>query len=120
MSNFKDFKRKLKENKGKILAGTMFGVTVIGGVVYIITNNGRLKKAEDDIQLLKDVVSDDVLYTLKDSLKRRLRYAEGKLNNALMNDNVITDEDIKMRKEEIEAITNQLFKLDKAVDILNK
>ena len=114
MKKTEKFKRKVQENKAKIITGSIFIVTVIGGVVYVSITNDRIKRNEEDIQLLKDVMSDDIIYTLKESLKRRLRYAETKLNNALLNDNVITEGDIKVRKEEIAAINEQLLKLNKA------
>ena len=114
MNNPGKIKQKLKKNKVKIIVGTIFTITVIGGVKYIMIINNRLKKDEADIQLLKDVMSDDIIYTLKESLKRRLRYAETKLNNALMNDNVMTEGDIEIRKEEIASISEQLLKVDDA------
>ena len=130
MSRFKEFKQKLKDNKGKIIAGIIF----VSGVAYVIVKqNGTIKELkldiskqsdiisdqQEDIDVLKSVMSKTVLSSLKDSVKRQLRYAEGKLNNALKNDNVISEADKKLREEEIEFFSQQLEKIFKAEELLS-
>ena len=130
MSRFKEFKQKLKDNKGKIIAGIIF----VSGVTYVIVKqNGTIKELkldiskqsdvisnqQEDIDILKSVMSKTVLSSLKDSVKRQLRYAEGKLNNALKNDNVISEADKKLREEEIEFFSQQLEKIFKAEELLS-
>ena len=130
MSRFKEFKQKLKDNKGKIIAGIIF----VSGVAYVVVKqNGTIKELkldiskqsdvisnqQEDIDVLKSVMSKTVLSSLKDSVKRQLRYAEGKLNNALKNDNVISEADKKLREEEIEFFSQQLEKIFKAEELLS-
>ena len=130
MSRFKEFKQKLKDNKGKIIAGIIF---VSGATYVIVKQNGTIKELkldiskqsdvisnqQEDIDILKSVMSKTVLSSLKDSVKRQLRYAEGKLNNALKNDNVISEADKKLREEEIEFFSQQLEKIFKAEELLS-
>ena len=130
MSRFKEFKQKIKDNKGKIIAGIIF----VSGVTYVIVKqNGTIKELkldiskqsdvisnqQEDIDVLKSVMSKTVLSSLKDSVKRQLRYAEGKLNNALKNDNVISEADQTLREEEIEFLSQQLEKIFKAEELLS-
>ena len=130
MSRFKEFKQKVKDNKGKIITGIIF----VSGVAYVIVRqNGTIKELkldiskqsdvisnqQEDIDVLKSVMSKTVLSSLKDSVKRQLRYAEGKLNNALKNDNVISEADKKLREEEIEFFSRQLEKIFKAEELLS-
>lgn len=130
MSRFKEFKQKIKDNKGKIIAGIIF----VSGVAYVIVKqNGTIKELkldiskqsdiisdqQEDIDVLKSVMSKTVLSSLKDSVKRQLRYAEGKLNNAIKNDNVISEADKKLREEEIEFFSQQLEKIFKAEELLS-
>ena len=85
MSKFKEFKQKVKDNKGKIITWFIF----IGGVTYVIvTKNNTIKelqlndiRQQEDIEILKSVMSDGVLTSLKETLTRKLRYNEGRLNN---------------------------------------
>ena len=138
MSKFERIKQKIRENKGKIILGCVS----VAGVIYVITKqNGKIKLLEsnvkllsdenetlcndvktlnNDVRVLKGVLTDNVLANMKQSLKRQLRYAEGKLNNALLNDNVISEADIKLRKEEIESIGKELLKIDDAREVLSK
>ena len=131
MSKFEKIKQKIKENKGKIILGCIS----VAGVIYVIVNqNGKIKMLSDenvtlsnnvktlndDVGVLKGVLTENVLANMKQSLKRQLRYAEGKLNNALLNDNVISEADIKLRKEEIESIGKELLKIDEAREVLSK
>ena len=130
ISRFNEFKQKIKDNKGKIIAGIIF----VSGVTYVIVKqNGTIKELkldiskqsdvisnqQEDIDVLKSVMSKTVLSSLKDSVKRQLRYAEGKLNNALKNDNVISEADKKLREEEIEFFSQQLEKIFKAEELLS-
>ena len=78
-----------------------------------------ISNQQEDIDVLKSVMSKTVLSSLKDSVKRQLRYAEGKLNNALKNDNVISEADKKLREEEIEFFSQQLEKIFKAEELLS-
>ena len=95
MSRFKEFKQKLKDNKYKIIAGTI----TIAGVVYVIVKQGNTlnklqldnKQQREDIDLLKHIMDGTVLASLKESLTRKLRYAEGRLANGLK-DGVMTRE----------------------------
>ena len=129
MSKFKEFKQKVKDNKGKIITSLL----VIGGVTFVIVKqNGTIKqlkindakqaeeiaKQAKDIAILKSVMNENVLSSLKASLTRKLRYAEGRLNNALLNDNVISEADKLLREEEIEFFSKELEKITEAEKLL--
>ena len=142
----KSFKEKVKENRGKIIAGVIFGVTIIGGgyVIYdknkqidILKNENKaltknilesvkeccdlreqVDQNTEDIELLRDVMSKDVIGTLKEALIRKLRYHEGRLNNGIKS-NTIEEADILMHKETIDFVNNQLLKLAKAEERLD-
>ena len=122
----KSFKEKVKENKGKILTGVIFGVTIIGGSYVVLSKNKRInileeqvKQNTEDIELLRDVMSKDLIGTLKESLIRKLRYHEGRLNNGIKNDNKMTEADKKMHEETIAYVNKQLLKLAKAEERLD-
>ena len=129
VSKFKEFKQKVKDNKGKIITSLL----VIGGVTFVIVKqNGTIKqlkindakqaeeiaKQAKDIAILKSVMNENVLSSLKASLTRKLRYAEGRLNNALLNDNVISEADKLLREEEIEFFSKELEKITEAEKLL--
>lgn len=144
MSKFKELKQKVRDNKGKIIAGIIF----IGGVYIIIKQCGDIKqlkindslkdeqiatliandtakqeiinKQQGDINILKSVMNGTVLSNLRESAKRQLRYAEGRLNNALKNDNVISEVDEQLRREEIDFFSKQIEKIDKAESMISK
>ena len=122
----KSFKEKAKENKGKILTGVIFGVTIIGGSYVVLSKNKRInileeqiKQNTDDIELLRDIMSKDIIGTLKEALIRKLRYHEGRLNNGIKNDNKMTEADKKMHEETIAYVNKQLLKLAKAEERLD-
>ena len=122
----KSFKEKAKENKGKILTGVIFGVTIIGGSYVVLSKNKRInileeqvKQNTEDIELLRDVMSKDIIGTLKEALIRKLRYHEGRLNNGIKNDNKMTEADKKMHEETIAYVNKQLLKLAKAEECLD-
>ncbi len=111
-------KNWIKEHKKElIMSGVMVVISVAGGV-YIYKLNGAAIKHERDIQILKDVMSERVLSSLKSTLTRKLRYAEGRLSNGIKEQS-ISKADIKLREEEIEFFTNELLRIDEAVRILN-
>ena len=129
MSKFKKFKQKVKDNKGKIITSLL----VIGGVTFVIVKqNGTIKqlkindaiqteeiaKQSKDIAVLKSVMNENVLSSLKASLTRKLRYAEGKLNNALVKGSGITKADEMLRREEIEFYSKELEKIAEAEKLL--
>ena len=122
MSKFKEFKQKVKDNKGKIITSLL----VIGGVTFVIVKqNGTIKqlkisdaKQSKDIAVLKSVMNENVLSSLKASLTRKLRYAEGKLNNALVKGSGITEADKLLRLEEIEFYSKELEKITEAEKLL--
>jgi aminoglycoside phosphotransferase family enzyme len=121
----KSFKEKVKENRGKILTSVIFGVTIISGGYIILSKNKQInileeqiKQNTEDIELLKDVMSKDVIGTLKQSLTNKLRYHEGRLNNGIKS-NTITEADKQMHKETINFVNNQLLKLAKAEERLD-
>ena len=131
MSKFERIKQKIKENKGKIILGCIS----VAGVIYVIVNqNGKFKMLSyenetlsnnvetlnNDVRVLKGVITENVLANMKQSLKRQLRYAEGRLNNLLNNGDIIVEADIKLRKEEIESIGKELLKIDEAYEVLSK
>ena len=130
----KEFKEKVKKNKGKIIVGTTFLVVAVAGSYIVYSKNTkilelskrcnileeRVDQDEADIKLLGDVMTRDVIGTVKESLKRRLRYHEGRLNNSLIKCSNITEEDVKMHQEEIAAITQQLKKVDIAESKMSK
>ena len=122
----KSFKEKAKENKGKILTGVIFGVTIIGGSYVVLSKNKRInileeqvKQNTEDIELLRDVMSKDIIGTLKEALIRKLRYHEGRLNNGIKNDNTMTEADKKIHEETIAYVNKQLLKLAKAEERLD-
>ena len=129
MSKFKEFKQKVKDNKGKIITSLL----VIGGVTFVIVKqNGTIKqlkindakqaeeiaKQAKDIAILKSVMNENVLSSLKASLTRKLRYAEGRLNNALVKGSGITEVDKMLREEEIEFFSKELEKITEAEKLL--
>lgn len=122
MSKFKEFKQKVKDNKGKIITSLL----VIGGVTFVIVKqNNTIKqlkisdaKQSKDIAVLKSVMNENVLSSLKASLTRKLRYAEGKLNNALVKGSGITEADKMLRLEEIEFYSKELEKITEAEKLL--
>ena len=122
MNRFKEFKQKIKDNKYKIIAGTI----TIAGVVYVIVNqNAKIKQLQvtnkeqqTDIDILKHVMDGTVLASLKESLTRKLRYREGKLNNALNKNSGISEADLTKLKEEIEYYSFELAKIFEAEELL--
>lgn len=123
MGKFKEFKQKVKDNKYKIIAGT---ITIAGVVYVVVSQNGKIKQLQvtnqeqqSDIDLLKHIMDGTVLASLKESLTRKLRYAEGRLANGLK-DGVMTAEDEKLRREEIEYFSNELAKIFKAEEMLER
>ena len=130
MNKFEELKQKVKENKYKIILGTI----TIAGVVYVIASqNNKIKiqdlkikqleendiKQQNHINILKSVMSETVLCNLKESAKRQLRYAEGRLNNGLK-DGVISKADQELRREEIEFFSNQIENINEAIKIISK
>ena len=143
----KSFREKVKENRGKIITGVIFGVTIIGGGYLIISKNKQidilknenkslnknilesikeccdLKEQVDqnteDIELLRDVMSKDVIGTLKQALINKLRYHEGRLNNGMKKGSNMTEADKQMHKETIDFVNNQLLKLARAEERLD-
>ena len=124
MNKFKEFKQKVKDNKYKIIAGTI----TIAGVVYVIVNqNGKIKQLQvtnqeqqSDIDLLKHIMDGTVLASLKETLTRKLRYREGKLNNALMKNSGTSESDLMKLREEIEYFSDELAKIFKAEEMLER
>ena len=116
MSKFENFKQKVKENKGKIVA---ISVTISGLVGVIVYQGDKIKNLQSDVDLLKDVMDGTVLTTLKDTLTRKIRYAETKLANGLA-DGVMSQADEMMRREEIEIYSAQLLKVVEAQKRFNK
>ena len=122
MNRFKEFKQKIKDDKYKIIAGTI----TIAGVVYVIVNqNAKIKQLQvtnkeqqTDIDILKHVMDGTVLASLKESLTRKLRYREGKLNNALSKNSGISEADLAKLKEEIEYYSFELAKIVEAEELL--
>ena len=131
MSKSKKLKQKIKDNKYKILTGIIF----VSGVAYVIINQNnklRLQEArinqqdleiqnlkdinatqQKDIGILKSVMSGTVLSNLRDSTKRQLRYAEGRLRNGL-EDGTISPIDEQLRRDEIITFSKQLENIDMA------
>ena len=124
MNKFKEFKQKVKDNKYKIIAGTI----TIAGVVYVIVNqNGKIKQLQvtnqeqqSDIDLLKHIMDGTVLASLKETLTRKLRYREGKLNNALAKNSGTSEADILKLREEIDYFSDELAKIFKAEEMLER
>lgn len=122
MSKFKEIKQKIKDNKEKIITG----VLVIGGFVYVIVKqNNTIKELkindnnqQEDIAILKSVMSESVLSSLESTITRKLRYAEGKLTNGLK-DGVMSKADEIKRREEIDFFSGELEKIFKAKRMLS-
>ena len=116
MSKFENFKQKVKENKSKIIATS---VTIAGIVGVIVYQGDKIKNLQSDVDLLKDVVDGTVLASLKETLTRKIRYAETRLANGLA-DGVMSQADEMMRREEIEVYSAQLMKVVEAQKRFNK
>ena len=137
MSKFKNLTQKIKDNKYKIMMGT---ITIAGVAFIIVKQDGVIKQLlkenkeqsdqikdlqltnaqqQKDIDVLKYVMNGTVLTSLKNSAKRQLRYAEGRLNNGLKS-GTITDADEKMRRDEMEYFSKELEKIFEAEKILTK
>ena len=143
----KSFRERVKENKSKIITGVVFGVTILGAgyllytkeqLIDILKNENRdlnrnilesvkeccnLKEQVDqntkDIELLREVMSEDVMGTLREALLRKLRYHEGRLNNGMKKGSNMTEADIQMHKETIDFVNNKLVQLLTAEERLN-
>lgn len=122
MSKFKEFKQKVKDNKYKIIVGT---ITIAGVAYVIVKQNGKIKDLaitnehqQDDIDLLKHIMDGTVLASLKETLTRKLRYREGKLNNALKKNSGISSADEMKLREEIAYFSEELEKIFKAEELL--
>ena len=123
MSKFERIKQKIRENKGKIILGC---ISVAGVIYVIVKQNDKIKLLENDVEtlnndmrVLKGVITENVLANMKQSLKRQLRYHEGRLNNGIQNKS-LSEADIKLRKEEIESIGKELLKINEAREVLSK
>ena len=116
MGKIEILKQKVKENKGKIVATS---VTIAGLVGVIIYQGNKINHLESDVELLKDVMDGTVLASLKETLTRKIRYAETKLANGLA-DGVMSQADEMMRREEIEIYGAQLMKVLEAQKRFNK
>ena len=137
MSKFEDFKQKVKENKGKVIAGSVAIAGVVGVVVWrgckikdlraVVTEQGgeiiKLQtiaaEQQEDIDLLRHVMDGTVLASLKNSLTRQLRYREGKLNNALTKNSGMSLADEMKLREEIVFFGDELLKVLDAEKLLN-
>ena len=137
MSKFEDFKQKVKENKGKVIAGSVAITGVVGVVVWqgckikdlraVVTEQGgeiiKLQtiaaEQQEDIDLLRHVMDGTVLASLKNSLTRQLRYREGKLNNALTKNSGMSLADEMKLREEIVFFGDELLKVLDAEKLLN-
>ena len=124
MNKFKEFKQKVKDNKYKIIAGT---ITIAGVVYVVVSQNGKIKQLQvtnqeqqSDIDLLKHIMDGTVLASLKETLTRKLRYREGKLNNALTKNSGTSEADILKLREEIEYFSDELAKIFKAEEMLER
>ena len=121
MKIFKELKQKIKDNKGKII----IGIVVISGVTcFIVKQNNTIKnlklndiKQQKDIDILKSVMSKNVLSSLKEAITRKLRYQEGRLNNGLKDGVITKTDEIKLR-EEIYFFNNELTKIIQAEELL--
>lgn len=123
MSKFKELKQKLKDNKYKIIAGT---ITIAGVVYVIVKQNEKInvlsqvnEKQQNDIDLLKHIMDGTVLSSLKESIKRQLRYAEGRLANGLKS-GTMSEADEKLRREEIEYFSAKLAEIFEAEEMLGR
>ena len=123
MSKFKGLKQKLKDNKYKIIAGT---ITIAGVVYVIVKQNEKInvlsqvnEKQQNDIDLLKHIMDGTVLSSLKESIKRQLRYAEGRLANGLKS-GTMSEADEKLRREEIEYFSGKLAEIFEAEEMLGR
>lgn len=124
MTKLEKFKKYVKEHKKEVIIGV---ITLTGVIIYIVVNENQkrelytdlmkakddLKIANDDIDLLMDVMDGTVLDGQKSSELRQLRYAEGRLSNGLK-DGTISEIDVKIRKEEIAFHSGNIARIDKA------
>ena len=137
MRKIEIFKEKVKENKGKIIASSVFIAGVAGAMVWqgykiknlrsvvteqdtkIIKLETIVSEQQDDINLLRYVMDGTVLASLKTSLTRQLRYREGKLNNAITKNSGMSQADEMKLREEIEYFSGELLKILDAEKLLN-
>lgn len=143
----KSFKERVKENKGKIITGVIFGVTILGAgyllytkeqLIDVLKNENKelnknilesvkeccdlkeqVEQNTEDIELLRCVMSKDVIGTLREALLRKLRYHEGRLTNGMKKGSNMSEADIQMHKETIDFVNNKLLQLLKAEERLN-
>ena len=118
-------KQESKITRKRIIVAAT-GVIIIGGMAgVIIKQQGNIKtltekvaKTESDVKILKEVMHGNVLNSMKETYKRKLRYAEGRLAAGL-HDHVMSSEDAKMRKEEIEFFNKQIATIMAAESLLD-
>ena len=126
-------KKRDSKRKNVIVVGTVIGVIVISGMSYVILRQqGSIRtlkmnvknltdmqnKTNADVKLLKEVLRGNVIHSLRESYKRKLRYHESRLVNGIA-DNVMTAKDIELRKEEIEFLSKQLENIDAAEALMD-
>lgn len=127
MNNNGESKSRDSATKRKKIIGTTIGVVIFGGMSYVVFKQHcdiqALKKQnvkiESDIKILKEVVRGNVIHSMRESYKRKLRYAEGRLLNGITNDNVLSIKDIQLREEEIRFFSEQLENLDAAEKLIS-
>ena len=113
--------QKIKDNKKKII----IGIGIVGGVGYLlIKQNCTIKqlklndnKQQHDIDILRSVMSENILSSLKDTITRKLRYNETRLLNGLNNGGMTKEDEIR-RREAIEFYSRELKKIFDAEQIL--
>lgn len=118
MKTNKNLKEKGSKNKRITCVCVTTGVVIIGVMSCVIVKQQYdINKNKADIKLLKEVMHGNVIHSLRETYKRKLRYAEGRLSSGIA-DNVMSIKDMQLRKEEIEFFSKQLENLDAAEALL--
>ena len=120
MGNNRELKNRGSKNKRIAFACVATGVVVIGTMSCVIAKQQYdINKNKADIKLLKEVMRGNVIHSLRETYKRKLRYAEGRLALGI-SDKVMSDKDIKLRREEIEFFSKQIENIDAAEALLDR
>lgn len=141
MTQRDDLKRKV--SKKKVVMSILFTTSAIavGGLSYkVYKQRAEIKNLQHDligltdtvdaqqielkdlqfnVSVLKSVMNGNIIHSLKETTKRKLRYAEGRLASGI-EDRVMSIVDINKRKEEIEFYSEQIVSYDKAEKLLTQ
>ena len=120
MKTNRDLKKRGSKNKRIACICVTTGVIIIGAMSCVIAKQQHdINKNKADIKLLKEVMQGNVIHSLREAYKRKLRYAEGRLASGIA-DKVMSTKDINLRREEIEFFSKQIENIDAAEALLDQ